>query len=206
VLKPQDVVLAVKLLCKGDEDWSQGSLAQELVISASEINAGLKRLDKCGFIEPHADGRRWLVVKSAFREFMLHGIAYVFPAQKGGPCTGLLTAYAHQALSPHFDASLQALAPVWPDRQAKSMGFTFEPLYPTVAKACIQDVQLYEWLAIIDCLRDRANPEVEVARVLLRDKLSSRKKRVAKSNQTLNQAPSLKAKTLEDHQLDLLAN
>ena len=199
MLKPQDVVLAVKLLCKGKQDWSQGSLAQELCMSASEINAGLKRLDQCGLIEPHKDGRRWQVIKANFKEFLLSGIAYVFPAQKGAPCTGVVTATSHDKLLPHFQQKQHGL-PVWPDRHAKVRGFAFEPLYPSVTKAVQQDELLHEWLAIIDCLRDRDNPEVDVARVLLREKLNARSKTAAKAKK---QDSSLMPENT-DHQLDLL--
>ncbi len=199
MLKPQDVVLLVKLVCKDKDDWSQAGLATELVLSASEVNAGLKRLDRCGLIEPHKDGRRWQVIKPALREFLLHGLAYVFPAEKGRPCMGIVTAYAHPGLHPHFSAEMQAVIPVWPERQAKTKGFTLKPLYPTVSKACQNDPELHEWLALLDCLRDHDNSEREVAKVLLREKLAARKKVKATGVSQQQQAA-----TLADQQLDLL--
>ena len=201
MLKPQDVVLVIKLLCKGNGNWSQASLAAELVMSASEVNAGLKRLDKCGFIELHKDGRRWQVIKPALKEFLLHGIAYIFPAQKGKPTTGVVTAYGHDVLAPYFSADLHAILPVWPARQAKVKGFTLEPLYSTVPKACKIDPLLHEWLALVDCLRDHDNVELEVAKVLLREKLAARKK----INKLVAVSTTLEQSSLTDQQLDLLS-
>jgi len=42
ILKPQDVAIALKLMLK-QEPWTIASLAGELVMSASEVHAGLHR-------------------------------------------------------------------------------------------------------------------------------------------------------------------
>ena len=47
MLKPQDVVLLLKLLIKDEIPWTQPSIAAELYLSASEVNAGIKRLKNC---------------------------------------------------------------------------------------------------------------------------------------------------------------
>ena len=215
MLKPQDIVIAVKLLCLAKQDWSQGALAQSLFISVSEVNAGLKRLQQCNLIEPHADGRRWQVKKANFREFLLHGIAYVYPAQKSAPCHGLPPASSHPDLQQHFKpSSLPAM--VWPNPSASCSGFALLPLYPSVIKAVSQDAELYQWLAIIDSLRDQDNAEIDVAKVLLREKFSSRSKRLPPSEQDAQGLAGAQAKTeaktkakhdavFDDQQLDLLA-
>lgn len=46
MLKPQDVVILLKLLADPTYLWSQNQLALHLCMSVSEVNAGLKRLDK----------------------------------------------------------------------------------------------------------------------------------------------------------------
>ena len=43
VLKPQDIVILLKLVASGEIDWSYPSLAHDLFMSASEIHAGIKR-------------------------------------------------------------------------------------------------------------------------------------------------------------------
>lgn len=198
MLKPQDVILAVKLFCKGKDDWSQAVLSQELVISVSEINAGLKRLSAAKLVEQHNDGRRWVVIRNAFKEFLLHGIKYVFPAVKSGPAVGLVTAYHHIDYQSHFNE--QPLVAVWPDAKAKTKGFAIEPLYPTVSSAAKNDPELYSWLALIDCLRDRDNEELSVAEVLLREKITRKRKR---SSEAI--ALVVEKNVDHDQQLDLLS-
>lgn len=196
MLKPQDVVLALKLLSKARADWSQGGLALELVMSASEVNAGLKRLAQAQLVEKQEDGRKWQVIKPALEEFLLHGIKYVFPAVKGAPAAGMPTAFAAAPLRLHITGSLDVL-PVWPVKQGKVRGYSFMPLYPTVPRAASQDAELYEWLCIVDALRDTESENHDLARLSLRDKLSGR----------VNPANKEKTRQLpkDDHQLDLLS-
>ncbi len=196
MLKPQDVVLALKLLCKGQDDWSQGSLSQELIMSASEVNAGLKRLAQSQLIEKQKDGRKWQVVKPALGEFLLHGIKYVFPAQKGAPAIGIPTANATDPLKIHIN-NTNDIPPVWPVKSGKIKGYVFYPLYPTAPQAALKDAELYEWLSIVDALRDADNSELNIAELALKDKLSGR----VCENSNKKQKPSSK----DDHQLDLLS-
>jgi hypothetical protein len=46
-LKPQDVVLALKLASSRAADWAQPAVARILHMSAAEVNHGLKRLVAC---------------------------------------------------------------------------------------------------------------------------------------------------------------
>lgn len=193
MLKPQDIVLAFKLLCKGKDNWSQGSLGLELVMSASEINAGIKRLAYTGLIEKQEDGRRWQVIRPALKEFILHGIRYVFPAEKGAPTAGLPTAFAAEPLRSHV--AHNEFPPVWPVKGAKHKGYTFHPLYPTVSQAIKNDPQLYEWLVIVDALRDGECEFRDIAELAFTDKLAGRN-RDAKKN---------KDGSVDDQQLDLLS-
>jgi hypothetical protein len=194
MLKPQDIVLALKLLCKGKEDWSQGSLALELVMSASEVNAGIKRLAFTRLIEKQEDGRKWQVIKPALKEFMLHGIHYVFPAEKGAPTAGMLTAHAAEPLRSH--APNNEFPPVWPMKGGKYKGYAFHPLYATVTKAVKNDAQLYEWLTIVDALRDTDNEQRDIAELAFVEKLSGRTKELRKG---------AKDGLVDDQQLDLLS-
>ena len=196
MLKPQDVVVALKLLSREKEDWSQGGLGQELVMSASEVNAGIKRLALAQLIEKHEDGRRWKVIRPALLEFLTHGIKYVFPAEKGAPSIGLPTANAAEPLKTHIPSS--GILPIWPHKSGKVKGYTLVPLYPTVPQAAQNDEQLYQWLVIVDALRDLDNEEVEVAQLTLKDKLSGR---VA----TAKTEKKEDIESIDDQQLDLLS-
>lgn len=50
MLKPQDVVIVMKILAKQEQSWSQGGLAVELGMSASEVNGGIKRAILSGLL------------------------------------------------------------------------------------------------------------------------------------------------------------
>lgn len=199
MLKPQDIVLALKLVCKDGDMWSQASLAADLAMSASEVNAGLKRLALASLVEPHNDGRRCTVIRPALREFLIHGLKYVFPAEKGAPAIGMPTSNAAYPLSEIVELD-QAL-PVWPVEGGRVKGFSFKPLYPTVAKAAQNDSQLYAYLVLVDALRDAENSQSDVAQVILRNRLSKIRKVIKKSSQ----AELNKSVTGKDDQLDLLA-
>jgi hypothetical protein len=196
MLKPQDIVLALKLLCKEKENWSQGSLGLEMVLSASEVNAGIKRLAYAKLIEKQEDGRRWQVSKPALKQFMLHGIHYVFPAVKGAPTVGIPTAYAAEPLKSHSPNN--DFPPVWPMKGGKHKGYTFHPLYPTVTQAIKNDMRLYEWLILVDALRDNDNDKEHrhIAELAFADKLAGRVISSKKNN---------KEEGKDDSQLDLLS-
>ena len=199
MLKPQDIVLAVKLVCKEDEPWSQAGLAAELAMSASEVNAGLKRLAIATLVEQHEDGRRWQVVLPALREFLIHGLKYVFPAEKGAPAIGMPTSNACYPLNEHVSDAVGV--PVWPMKGGKTKGFSFKPLYPTVARAAQLDPELYAYLALIDAVRDAENDQADVAQVVLKEKLSQQKRRLSRMSSSATAKPVMG----KDEQMDLLA-
>jgi hypothetical protein len=147
-LKPQDVVLALKLVAHGRQPWKQPELAKALHISASEVNHGLRRLAASHLY--NADERR--VVRASLKEFLVHGLRYVFPAQLGMFGEGLLTAYSARPL-----ADKLRLGPndnvVWLVRDGRHRGHAIEPLYRTAPRAAAEDPALHELLALADALR-----------------------------------------------------
>ena len=48
ILKPQDILVMLKLLAIGGTDWSYNSLALALNMSQSEIHAAIKRATMAG--------------------------------------------------------------------------------------------------------------------------------------------------------------
>ena len=219
MLKPQDIVLVLKLVSKAEVDWSQGGLAQELVMSPSEINAGLKRLFACELVLEHEDGRRYRPHKQNLLEFLLYGIRYVFPAIKGAPTMGIATSVAALPLSPHIEGAI-GFAPVWPHADAKKKGYSFAPLYPSVPKACLMDKNLQQLLSLVDALRDSDCEHRPLAAALMKERLSLQSggskveldgtltKRInAKIKQDLAEAEAQKKnkqKKKQENQLDLL--
>ena len=90
---------------------------------------------------------------NAVEEFLIHGVKYAFPVQRGETTRGLPTAYAAAPLSSQIVDNGE-LAPVWPDPEGEVRGTTLEPLHKLVPVAARKDPALYQLLALIDALRD----------------------------------------------------
>ena len=89
-LKPQDIVVALKLVVRGAAEWTQPELARSLHLSASEVNHGLKRLAACHLFNV----RERRVIRAGLSEFLGSGLRYVFPAQLGLLGQGMPTAFS----------------------------------------------------------------------------------------------------------------
>jgi len=164
MLKPQDIVIVMKILAKSEQEWAQGSLAQELGMSASEVNGGIKRASLSGLL--YKKDSKVIPVRKAIEEFLIHGLKYVFPVERGEPTRGIPTSYA----SPFFKESLaedNELPPVWPDAEGEKKGYALKPLYKCVPQAVKEDQLLYQYLSIIDVLRSGRRREISLAKNLL---------------------------------------
>jgi hypothetical protein len=95
-------------------------------------------------------------------EFLLHGVRYVFPAEKGSPTRGVPTSYAAAPLRKSI-ADAGELPPVWPYADGPVRGYSFTPLHKNVPQAALEDERLYELLALVDALRDGRARERELA-------------------------------------------
>lgn len=171
MLKPQDIVIIGKLLSKGQEHRPQGQIAAELKMSSSEVNAGMKRAAKSGLLRQ--DGVSYEPVRPAIAEFLVHGLRYAFPAERGQPTRGLPTSYAAPPLNKHM-AMGGDLPPVWPDPEGKTRGYELKPLYRSVPAAAKADPLLYQFLAVADALRDGAVRDRKIAEKSLMDLLRQR--------------------------------
>ena len=102
ILKPQDIFIALKLLILDQKPWNYVKLAYELSMSASEINAGVKRGLKAGLLVPGDKNEQPHPNRRAMEEFLVHGIKYAFPADHGPPVRGMRTMYAAQPFEQEF--------------------------------------------------------------------------------------------------------
>lgn len=147
-LKPQDIVVALKLAVDDRPRPAIAELAADLHLSASETHAALRRLAGSHLFDPHE--RR--VVRPALLEFLLHGLRYAFPARPGERTVGLPTAASAaplcDALAPAPEETL-----VWGWGSGTVRGHQVEPLYRTVPEAASADPSLHELLALADALR-----------------------------------------------------
>jgi hypothetical protein len=163
-MRPQDVVLLLKIIAIGHDDWRMKDLAQEVGISASEVTESLERSAFAGLI---ADDKR-RVMRAALLEFLVHGIRYVFPVRPAGMILGLATAHAASPLS---DQIVAAQKYVWPFPDGKDQGIMVEPLIGSVPMACLRDAALYEMLALVEALRVGKARERNIAEVELEKRI-----------------------------------
>lgn len=145
-MRPQDVVVLLKIVTKGKHPWLNKDLAHELYISAAEISDSLNRSSIAGLI----DHTRKKVHRASIMEFIEHGLHYVFPAVPGTMVNGIYTAHSHPVMQPHFSSELHY---VWPDARGEVRGLSIEPLYKEQVKAAREDRSLYLMLALIDVIR-----------------------------------------------------
>jgi len=150
ILKPQDIFVMLKLVAVGNAEWSYNSLAVSLHMSPSEVHAAVKRA-----LAAHLAVRRANRVHPNIRnlrEFLLHGIQYVFIPERGELTRGVPTGFYAQPFSSLLVNSGEPPM-VWPDPDGKMRGQAFSPLYSAVPRAAGEDERLYEMLALVDALR-----------------------------------------------------
>jgi len=167
VLKPQDVFIALKLVALGRRRWTYAELSQSLHMSASETNAGVRRGIRAHLLPPprqRGDNPRPILM--ALEEFLVHGVKYAFPPDRGTLTLGVPTGHA----GPHgLGETWQAeeIPPVWPHPKGTLRGYAFSPLYPSAPEAALEDPLLHRLLALTDILRDdQARERNQAARQL----------------------------------------
>lgn len=143
-------------------------IGADLVLSASEVHAALKRLTASKLIASELrDGQPLL---AAVEEFLVHGVKYAFPARRGEVTRGMPTSWAAPPLGAEFDAGAD-LPPVWPSPDGVQRGVALEPLYRTAPIAAKRDPFLYEMLALLDALRDGRARERKIAERKLTERI-----------------------------------
>ncbi len=169
-LKPQDLVLLLKLALHGREHFSYAALAKMLFMSASEVHAGLKRCQLARLVTNPGEGEAQ-VARAPLREFLLFGAKYAFPPFRGSLVRGMPTAYAGPLLR-DMVAQPDEPPPVWPFAQGSARGFALYPLYRTVPLAVQQDPKLHQALSLFDAIRIGSARERDMASSLLKTLLA----------------------------------
>lgn len=160
-LKPQDVVILLKLITASGEPFSYAMLGKSLFISASEVHASLARARTAQLVTSDQSGEV-VIARAAFRELLLHGARFVFPAVTGSLLRGVPTAHASPPLRDLLVQSEEP-PPVWPYAKGTVRGTALHPLYPTVPRAIETDPKLYQALALFDALRIGRSRERDIA-------------------------------------------
>lgn len=160
MLKPQDILVLLKLQAKGSAPVSYNRLANELGMSPSEVHAAGKRA-LAAHLAVMKDGQLSTQHRN-LEEFLLHGLRYVFPAEWGGLSRGMPTASSAPPLNQLFSKSNE-LPTVWPDPSGELRGQSLQPLYRAAPGAARDDPALYELLALVDSLRAGKARERQIA-------------------------------------------
>jgi len=159
-LKPQDVLVALKLLSARGKRLSFLQIAADLFMSSSEVHAAVKRAQASNLLHGHELGERPNV--AAMQEFLIHGLRYVFPPTRGEMTRGVPTSYAANPLRQWIRQGDDP-PPVWPSSEGNIRGLAFEPLYRSVPAAAKRDSRLYEFLSLIDAVRGGRTRERTIA-------------------------------------------
>ena len=150
ILKPQDILVLLKLVVVKRKDWTYNQLALELSLSPSEVHTAVKRAIESGLAL-----RRDKQITPNLRnleEFLCHGIRYVFVVERSTMTRGMPTAHAAPPLDKVFVADGEPI-PVWPDAEGTARGLGFSPLHKAAPAAAKTDVKLYELLVLVDAIR-----------------------------------------------------
>ena len=150
VLKPQDFYLLLALAAMPDEPTTYPELAAFSGLSMSEVHAALKRAAVARLL--FFEGKRPRLLKPAFKDFLLHGARYAFPAARGSMVVGVPTAHAAAPLNAQIAPSADP-PPVWPALDGSVRGIALIPLYPSAPTAAQRSPALHENLALFDALR-----------------------------------------------------
>jgi hypothetical protein len=168
-LKPQDILLSLKLLDEKCASQTFAQLSGALGMSASETNEGFHRAREVGLISPLVKSANG----SALAEFLIHGLKYVIPVHPGKRTRGIVTGFAAAPMREFFETSFDdSDLMVWPDPNGDCSGWEIEPLSRSVPIAARRDPKLYEWLVLADVLRGAGRArERKIAEDIVRKRL-----------------------------------
>jgi hypothetical protein len=86
-VRPQDIVILLKIITLKDKAWQYRDLSSSLFISISEISESLNRSAIGGLY----GGNTKSIKRNALMEFIQYGLSYVFPQIPGALVTGIDT-------------------------------------------------------------------------------------------------------------------
>lgn len=160
ILKPQDVLVMLKLLAMGRKPWSYAALAVQLGMSPSQLHSAIKRALKAQLAVRDKD--EIIPNLRNLEEFLFHGVKYVFVPEQGELTRGMPTAHAAPPMNKRIVASTEP-PPVWPDAKGSARGIAFSPLYNLAPNAARADHKLYELLVLVDAIRGGRARERDIA-------------------------------------------
>lgn len=145
-MRPQDIVILLKIASIRHRNWLIKDVANDLGISQSETSESLYRSAYAGLVS--ADKKQ--LMRKALLDFLIYGLKYVYPQRPGPIVRGMPTAHS----APPLNKMIQSEEIyVWPSGTGEVRGQLIEPLHSSVVEACKTDPILYEYLSLIDAIR-----------------------------------------------------
>jgi hypothetical protein len=168
-LKPQDLVVALKVLTKKGAKWNQRELSQSLGMSLSEVNGAIKRATKAGLMVRTSKNEAPQSVPYALQEFIQHGVRYAFPLEKGSVTRGIPSGMVGAQLESEHLKLHEHEIPVWPSPQGKVRGVGIRPLYRSIPDIVEKEEnkELYRLLSLVDMIREGRTRERNLASDML---------------------------------------
>ena len=155
-IRPQDIVILLKMAAMQDKTWYMKDIAYDLGISGSEVTESINRSVLAGFLAAN----KKTLMRNALVEFLVHGLKYVFPQKPGAMVRGIATAHSAFPLNKFITSEDKF---VWAWAEGNDRGFSITPLHLNVPKACLNDPRLYEMLSLVDALRIGKTREQQIA-------------------------------------------
>jgi len=118
-------------------------------MSVSEVHAGVQRAKASRLIVRRTEGDA--VSHMHLFEFVVHGVKYWLPPQRGQLSRGIPTAHAAAPLKSEIVSD--DAPPVWPHPEGRVRGEALEPIYRSAPDAALRDPDLYVLLALVDAIR-----------------------------------------------------
>ena len=145
-MKPQDILLLLKIVSLSEDSWNQKPIAIALGMSQSEVSESVARSKYAGLLD--TKGKK--VMRLALFEFLQYGLRYVFPQKPGPVVRGVPTSHSASPLNKTIQSTEHY---VWPYGKGTVRGHSIIPLYKSAPEAALKDEKLHELLALTDALR-----------------------------------------------------
>ena len=163
-MKPQDLVILLKIIILQNKEWKVIELASALFLSQSEVSKALERLVFSGLL----DESKRVPSKNAIYDFIVNAVKFSFPVRPERIAKGIPTSHSASPLKSKIVSDNKY---VWPHLKGTVKGESIEPLYEKAPDAALVDPKLYEMLALIDSLRVGKVREQEIAKEELKKRI-----------------------------------
>lgn len=168
-LKPQDLLVAVKIALTPQDAFTYGRLAAAVGLVPSRVHASVKFLTLARLVT--GSSRDGLFANNArLVELIVHGVPFIFPALIGGASRGMATGISQLDAGSNLSISAESDY-VWPDAAGVDRGNAISPIHSSVVTASRNDPAVHKMFSAIDALRIGAAREREMAVHFIRSKL-----------------------------------